>query len=140
MFFLDDMPERHESFESQLEAARIIPHWSAETGEHAIEQLREFPRFDVAFLDHDLGQEHYAEHRAGVREPTRVLDGTGVAEYIATMPEVQRPLVAIIHSWNRYGANRMARILYRAGLHVLQVPFCDDLVSQALAWRARVGA
>jgi CheY-like chemotaxis protein len=131
ILFLDDMRVRHDSFDLQLQQTGLhaVQAW---TGEQAIELLRR-EGFDAVLLDHDLGEEHYAEHRAGERAPSRLADGTTVADFVAQLPVELRPRVAIIHSWNRYGANRMANVLYCAGVRVLQIPFCDDLVSQALA-------
>lgn len=136
VLFLDDMAERHLSFETQANAHGLTPYWPVETGEHAIEQLKSSERFDVVFLDHDLASDQYIEHVSGILAPRTGMEmsGTEVAEAIAALPKEKRPGVAIIHSWNRYGAARMARILSDAGIRVLQMPFDDGLLAATSRW------
>lgn len=134
ILFLDDMKIRQESFEMQIIVHLDDVHvedWRAWNGEQALKRLEERD-YDVMFLDHDLGDDQYSEHRDGVRVVSKALSGTEVAEAIALLPVERLPKLVVIHSWNRYGADRMADILHRAGVKVLQIMFSDDLLKNAL--------
>jgi hypothetical protein len=86
----------------------------------AVDKLVKSPRFDVAYLDHDLGQK---------------LDGTWLAEYIAEHIHPGKwPTKIIIHSWNDMGAKRMHQILFAAGhMRVYRIPFSPELSAATLA-------
>ena len=65
-------------------------------------------RFDLASLDHDLGEERTGQH---------------VAIAIAALPVERRTREAIIHSHNPVGAERMRDILEEAGIRCRIEPF-----------------
>jgi CheY-like chemotaxis protein len=67
------------------------------------------PRFDLALLDHDLGEDP--------------LNGVDVARAIAALPPQSRPTLVIIHSHNPNGAERMRDILLDVQIDVRIEPF-----------------
>jgi hypothetical protein len=112
---LDDLKERHDQIDQAVSAydptAGI---WHVYTTEQAKSALSS-TRFDVAYLDHDLGE--WMDNGYGKKiEAT----GTHVAWFIANeLPPEKRPRV-IIHSMNPVGAERMMSILKDAGVRVTQ--------------------
>ncbi len=132
ILFLDDMRERQESFQRQLVGTGLSSPWCAWDGEQAQKLIAE-KDFDVVFLDHDLADDQYAEHKSGiVTVASKALSGTEIADQIAALPKARRPKLAVVHSWNRYGANRMATALHRAGIPVVQIMFNDHLLADVL--------
>ncbi len=88
VLFLDDDLQRHKIFMPNAIGHQVTQVYGV--GD-AIEALKG-ERFDVAYLDHDLGGRQMVEEREGT--------GTIVAEFIATMPEASRPKTVVIHSYN----------------------------------------
>jgi hypothetical protein len=105
-FFLDDEQARHQAF-----AERSRPHRVVATKDPlaAIGLLQaDGGRFDVAFLDRDLGH---------------VLTGENVAAAMARLPFNKRPRRVVVHSQNKLGGDAMVRTLRSAGYHVIRAPF-----------------
>lgn len=122
VLILDDNDERHEVFRERLIGCdRVHVH----TFRECVDALREMPRFDVAYLDHDLNDfpaqyQSYCGGFYGAGEMT----GTDVARYIARgMPREKVPAQIVIHSWNPDGALRMARVLADVGIVAVREPF-----------------
>lgn len=68
-------------------------------------------QWDFVFLDHDLG------------EMSKVGDGTLVCAWIGEHAEKFKKTRFFVHSLNPPGGERMANILFRAGLHVHRKAF-----------------
>lgn len=104
ILFLDDSEERHAQFARQHpEAVREYTAWAT------IEALRLSPRFDVVYLDHDLGTTE---------------TGMDVVDFIVQMSEEDRPLRVVVHSYNVPAAQlRMLPALNRAGIPTTHEPF-----------------
>lgn len=124
VLFLDDMEHRHQAF---LKAARRTPDcvvvccWTAA---QAILQLDSDEPFDVAFLDHDLDDAHYAVvGQEDWGEAARERSGMAVAQHVAEMPEHRRPRRTVIHSWNGPASVAMCKLLHAAGVPVARIPF-----------------
>ena len=126
LLFLDDMKERHERFDSMTDGHEVWHAWSVE---QAIKRLSE-RIYDIAFLDHDLSDEHYADYHA---DRLSAAKGTGqeVAQFIAQMPADKRPRRVLVHSWNPIGAMAIARILRAAGVPVTMSTFGSFKVEAA---------
>jgi CheY-like chemotaxis protein len=117
---LDDDSRRHEWFDGNIEAHDAV--WSAEEARRA---LRENPRYDLVFLDHDLAEDY------SVVPAVWGEDGRTVARFIAAMPADKRPGLAHIHSSNWGGASEMEAILTAAGVRVARAEFpqgCKDAI------------
>lgn len=106
ILFLDDMEVRHTTARAAAEAHghEMI---SAYTAEDAIGWL-EREAFDVAFLDHDLADEHYSAPYASPSTGGTAHSGRAVARWIA---EHGTPPIVVIHSFNPDGARAMAETL-----------------------------
>jgi hypothetical protein len=86
--------------------------------------LLECLQFDVAFLDHDLVVEHYAELWAPQPiERPREDDGKAVARTIVGMLRQDQPKRCHVHSWNYSGAKEMETILLEAEIPTTQAMF-----------------
>ena len=118
IFVLDDMEDRLKFFRKWYGH-----HDYTETNKTwpAIAVLRDHPRFDIYFLDHDLEDEPsgmyggYGSHQG---------DGHDVCQFIVSeLPVDKRPRAVVVHSWNPDGAKRMAQTLADAGIKVYLNPF-----------------
>jgi CheY-like chemotaxis protein len=128
---LDDDSRRHDWFDAHIEGHDAV--WSAEEARQA---LRENPRYDLVFLDHDLAEDY------SVVPAVWGEDGRTVARFIAAMPADKRPGMAHIHSSNWGGAMEMEAILTAAGVRVARAEFpqgCKDAIG-AIAERTRPAA
>lgn len=134
VLILDDMAERHERFRSILSGHEVTHAWTFTQAVKALSSTR----FDLACLDHDLGDFAYAEV-GGQVVPTwgevrvdspnfcltfspdfvndgmynssrRFLDGRDVCHWIVEH-EFRAPKRVLIHSHNPKGAESMASIL-----------------------------
>ena len=133
ILFLDDNPERHETF--RLRAKWSYPNASLShtvRAEEAIQIMKGEERFDVLSLDLDL------DITSRLREPKSVdpaewwyywrekdlEDGIAVARFIRDeLPEDKLPSLVIVHSVNRNGAQRMVRTMKQRLHEVYQLPF-----------------
>ena len=118
ILILDDDGTRHAAFAARYsDAERVHVHSVAE----ALAALRDDgPRFDLATLDHDLGE--WQIDCYGKREIT----GLEVAVAIARMDEERRPARVVVHSWNPPGALRMLDYLREAGVPCSYEPFAAE--------------
>jgi hypothetical protein len=114
IFFLDDDKERHRKFTMDRIGMDITVAWNYADACAALAKTK----FDIAYLDHDLS-ELAAAGRPAADEKT----GTHVAEFIASLPEEQRPKFVVLHSFNDAGRRRMGAILNEAGVSCMIAPF-----------------
>jgi len=106
ILILDDDPDRHEWFEKAFSGKDIT---KAYTYEEAVSALDSGKKYDVVFLDHDLGS---------------VENGVDVATHIAkSIPEHSIPELVWIHSMNPVGARRMEDVLKDRGIRFCRTPF-----------------
>lgn len=112
ILFLDDDAERHKRLSRDAIGHDVTHVWSVFGARKALEAG---PRFDIAFLDHDLG----GRQLVAPGEDT----GYAVAQTIAAMLEDRRPREVILHSFNPVGTVAMERILRDAGVLVRRAPF-----------------
>jgi len=107
ILFLDDNKDRHKRMKPILlhdEAYTVAEAWNLLTTK----------KYDVVFLDHDLGGEEMVDSN---RDDT----GMVIAKYIVDN-EIIVSLV-VVHSCNPVGASNMVSYLKQGGVDVLQVPF-----------------
>jgi len=111
---LDDDPFRHKVFVQALHGHDITHVWTCEQAMNAL--IRCQVPFDLAYLDHDLGE-------------VDGQDGTFVANFIASGLHMAKwPKRIVIHSWNDVGARRMHLIMHDAGLRrISRVPFSASM-------------
>jgi len=104
ILILEDSPERQEKFYDALDGNTSL--YFATNAWDAI-TLLDSVLFDLAFLDHDLGEVDFL----------RETDNTGytVAKWLQAHPD-RMPKRVIIHSLNPVGAQRMAQCLPKAEL------------------------
>lgn len=101
---LDDSKERLKKFQGQLFQVTLD---CVMTSREAIKKLSE-NRYDVVFLDHDLGGQIY--------QPSGPGSGYEVALWLHDNPE-NKPKQIIIHSFNLNGSQRMLSLLPEAEYH-----------------------
>jgi hypothetical protein len=126
ILFLDDEKVRHELFERWCPDAD-----HCYTYESCI-QLLSMNKYDVVSLDHDLKLDYSicSAHRVPVRDCPRCevripaigeRNGVDIAKFIVGL--VQKPSVAIVHSFNPTGAKQMVGLLASAGIKTYRIPF-----------------
>ena len=122
ILFLDDSSERRSIFR-HVHRSDEIRHDVCETAAEAIELLTartsdsaQTPSpYDIAYLDHDLGDQIYVESGPGT--------GFEVAQFIAAMDPQERPRQVVVHSHNPDGARRMVMLLEDHDVPATWVPF-----------------
>lgn len=107
VLIIDDQQERHDIFLRRHQDDETV---SVYDYKQACDALSAW-QFDLVYFDHDLGFEKWSK------------TGYDVAVFVASLPAPQRPMAAIVHSWNRPGAERIARTLASAGVNVTISPF-----------------
>ena len=108
VLFLDDNKQRTERFQKRFPFAKCV-----ETAEECIAELSKND-FDVAFLDHDLGEEVFVSE-------TEKNSGSEVVRWIMdNRPKIDK---VVVHSMNASAAESMIGKLSSAGYDVSQVPF-----------------
>jgi len=118
ILFLDDMPERHEAFNGWVgEMAKgklpIVAH--AYNAKDAISWLETGEGWDLIFLDHDLGEQHYMDRPTGEGAFTSTHDGEcgcEVMQHIITHGPWDKPV--IVHSYNAPAAKKMVNMMLDA--------------------------
>lgn len=95
-------------------SAEAIEYLAANAGE-------ESSKFDLMFLDHDLGGEQMVESNGSTDT------GWKVANFLLKQPIVMCPAHVIIHSMNPAGADNIRSILH----HAVCIPFCRLDISGA---------
>jgi hypothetical protein len=114
VFLLDDDTRRHRWFARRFEGDYLD---IAENVAGAKEFLSTY-FYDAIFLDHDLLPEHY-----GSAEFDDENTGYAIADWLATVPELQRGSSILVHTRNADGAIRMVERLRAAGRNAEYVPF-----------------
>jgi len=133
ILFVDDMDARRESFDKQLDLLTRwdIPYevWYAWNGEDAQKLISE-KTLDVMFLDHDLSDDQYVEHSDGILRESKNISGTELARQVVALPVERQPKLVIVHSWNKYGAERMMKDLRDSAVkQFVQCMFSDNLLN-----------
>ncbi len=116
ILFLDDMPERTDAFTDWcLEKGGEVFSGlrTVNTAQKAIKVLVEEGKFDLIFLDHDLGEEHYK----GSHDSTC---GCVVMKWIVEHGPWNQ-VVVVVHSYNSSAAQRMVSMLLDAHAFVQEV-------------------
>lgn len=119
IFVLDDNQERHDIY-----VRRYPEHWF----QHAFNvlqarQLLAAEVFDVAFLDHDLGDWYKVQAPDG---GDTLVERTGmdVVRFIVDeLPRDRWPKKIIVHTWNGVAGSRMLAVLKEQGVDVRYIPF-----------------
>lgn len=120
VLILDDNEDRHKGFAKALVGCERVH----VNNYYEVVSVLAGPRFDVAYLDHDLSDRQAVGQFLGSPELfAGEKTGTDVAEYIAEMPADRRPDRVVIHSWNPSGAQRMADILREVGVSCTLAPY-----------------
>lgn len=110
ILILDDCQERHEAFERyHPDAERVHCLNAREAFEALAEEYSRGTRFDLAYLDHDLGE---------------AFTGKDVAQYIVDcLLPGERPKQVIVHSVNPDGAKAIRDTLVSVGVQTAVIPF-----------------
>ena len=106
ILIVEDDQQRIDWFEREFKDADVVVVKEAEDGIREVEATK----YDVIFLDHDLGGRAFVESH----DPNT---GFQVALAIVKSPNKNTPIV--IHSWNPAGAGNMQSILK----HAIYAPF-----------------
>lgn len=123
---LEDDPERIKAFKQRF----LEEGWAytvTTMARECIDQLRGGRRFDVVFLDHDLGGETFADP---LGENTGSAVARWMAEHMASITTV------IIHSFNAPAAEAMRS---RLGDHAFYLPGCWSKAGWGSVKRAAAG-
>lgn len=118
IFILDDLKERHDAFVLRYPGHR---HRHAYTVAEAEVLLLE-GGFDLAFLDHDLGDWYKLLTDSG--EITVERTGLDVVRYLLEkVPRARWPKQVVVHTWNAPRGQLMTALLREQGVDVSYVPF-----------------
>ncbi len=121
VLFVVDENDRHAKFARWHDDEWDVVH--AYTYEEAILALRDHPRrFDEVHLDY-----HLSDYSASGRPAPGEKNGLHIAEYIAAMPELERPLEVTLHTIDRHGAHAQAHVLRHAGVRVRYIRFGSNV-------------
>lgn len=102
VFVLDDDPERQDRFAERFRDAFVVQAWNAL---EAFALLSAWPRFDVWFLDHDLGTGGTAPRGSLATWPRHS------PPWEVTCLKARAPDRVVVHSWNAAGAKAMRDVL-----------------------------
>jgi hypothetical protein len=128
ILILDDDQTRHDAFKARLtkhygsDGVVLVQHISFEKFNNC---LTEMEKFDIIYLDHDLG-DHTSENivrGSGIYGRDLSFNGQDAALCVAALPKDKHPDKVIVHSWNPPGARMMVNILREAGISVAYEPF-----------------
>lgn len=113
---LDDDRDRHDFFDRELREETLV---HVLTYTEAVHVLERYDGFDMAFLDHDIGDDPELIEK-GLPPKT----GADVASFIAKqLPTEKRPKQVVVISWNHGGASCMLSTLRKAGVPAIHLPF-----------------
>src|SRR5205085_12423842 len=98
IFVLEDDERRCAWFEKRFKGDTL--HMSCDIAE--AKELLESNTYDSIFLDHDLMPEHY-----GLDTPDDERTGYPLASSLPSPPELQRPAMIMVHTFNAAGPLRM---------------------------------
>ncbi len=127
---LDDSVARHARFAAMLGTVCDLTH--ARLFSEFTTVLRR--RFDVVYLDHDLGDEIEQERVPGMYGGDRPYDGRDAAAFVCDLPRALRPARVVVHSWNWSGAQNMAHDLREAGYAVDVATFGESMLGNERLW------
>lgn len=100
ILFLDDNINRCEYARERFKGQ---DYFEANTTDEAIAILKAQSRFDLVYLDHDLGGKTFV--------PSNEESGYWVAKFISEMPFSKRPYKVVVHTYNPAGARNMMDVL-----------------------------
>ena len=103
ILILEDNDERVKQFRKNIAPRHAIIH--TDEAKKTIEYLKK-TKFDILFLDHDLGNEIYVDTKD-------INTGSEVARWLNKHPE-QMPGQVVLHSLNEYGRKNMKALLPEA--------------------------
>lgn len=116
---VDDDKNRQAGFQRMLASSgRQSAHAFTSKEARAMMQAE---KFDVAFLDHDLGE------FVTVGGRKQEITGKNVVEFLISLPVEQRPNRVVVHSTNPPGADTMVEMLQEAGVSVRKVSVMELL-------------
>lgn len=118
IFILEDNKFRMKKFRQQL-IGHTIDH--AETVQEGI-SLVTFNKYDLLFLDHDLGGEQMVDS-------SDKNTGYQVAEFIASFT-MNKKTPCVVHSCNPAGADNIIRVLP----HGVRIPFPSLNIASVVKW------
>ena len=124
VLIVEDDPKRIEQFEKALTKCELFI--TADT-EQAAKWIHEH-KFDICFLDHDLGHTSTGARTASVFLPSGKYTGYEVACQISESHN--KDTKVIIHTWNPAGARNMQGRLVKAQY----LPYGMTGFLEALAW------
>lgn len=114
---LDDDSIRHDVFRWRFSAHDVVHAYNYAAALDALRQQRPDRRFDLACLDHDLGDcdpdtaNFYVDPESVPGSTGRVyMTGLDVAFFLRDHPHLCPPKV-LIHSWNPDGAKNMEAVI-----------------------------
>ncbi len=117
IFILEDDDGRIQIFKNILDSSHNAIY--CDNAKDALTILSE-NKFDVIFLDHDLGGLVYVDSE----DPNT---GFQVAKNISSDVEKYKNVKIIIHSWNPVGAINMFNVLVEKGMKSYCIPFGSSL-------------
>jgi hypothetical protein len=122
ILFLDDNGDRHDEFDKQYPDDDIVHVY---TYTECCTALATLENFDIAWLDHDLGDFHEPDVHDNEYTCTKIeYTGLDVALYICNVLEVIKcPAEIMIHSWNPSGSRYMKSEFDKAGIRAICQPF-----------------
>lgn len=117
---LDDSLARHETFKKRLQGHSLT---HVTTRDEAIDALNTQPQFDMAYLDHSLGE---TEGPLNPGVPAMDLpSGMHVVEHIKSLPLEKRPKTCVVHSMDHQPSHEMVLRLREAGIEAQRQPFIN---------------
>ena len=117
ILIVEDNIERRNWFKSEFKAYELTFAVNAEEG---IKQV-EWNKFDVIFLDHDLG---------GLVFVDSFKQNTGFQVAKAIVNSVNDKTPVIIHSWNPAGSENIKKILGKRAAYLPFGTFTNDLIKR----------
>ena len=125
ILFLDDDQIRHDKFRELINNRHEIH--AVYTAKECIDCLKLRPKYDMIFLDHDLGGRQFVE--SGYET------GYQVAQWLQQHPALQAPTM-IIHSFNPIGAKQMNACIPKAIRFPINMVYTDieGVLNEGLKW------
>jgi CheY-like chemotaxis protein len=116
---LDDKPIRLDRFKQRLEGHEVHCFDNAPEAMNALTNAEK--PYDVAYLDHDLGE---GNEKSKAQDGSD-LTGMHVVDHIITLPAEKRPKMVIAHTNNAPRGEEMKLRLRDAGIEAEKQPFTD---------------
>ena len=116
IFILGDEEYRHHAITERYEGCQFVRAYNVTD---AIAKLEEGP-YDIACLDHSLGDWYIDNEKDEIRERT----GLDVVNHLIEKVEPTKwPRQVVVHSWNGTCGRLMAKLLEAAGVAATYQPF-----------------